>query len=192
MNNEIKLIVGLGNPGDEYKNTRHNVGFWFIDALLSKYNSSSRMDKKFSAEVARLEIVGKEVRLLKPQTFMNCSGQAVSSIANFFKIAPDEILVVHDELDIPVGTLKFKKGGGNGGHNGLKDIQNKIGSADFWRLRLGISHPGDKNKVTSYVLKNPPDNELKLIEHSIERVLDEINTIVIGDFSSAMSKLHGK
>ncbi|MBR6026561.1 MAG: aminoacyl-tRNA hydrolase [Neisseriaceae bacterium] len=188
----IKLIVGLGNIGMEYAATRHNAGFWFIDELSSRYPCNLHEEKKFFGDVGRTTIGKQEIRLLKPNTFMNRSGLAVVAVANFYRIAPEEILVIHDELDIPCGTLKLKQGGGNGGHNGLKDIQARLGSANFWRLRIGISHPGDKNQVVSYVLKKPTADEQQLIDNSILRAIDEIETIVQGDFAAAMCELHKK
>ncbi|MBR7059275.1 MAG: aminoacyl-tRNA hydrolase [Neisseriaceae bacterium] len=188
----IKLIVGLGNIGLEYAATRHNAGFMFIDELAYRYHANLHEEKKFFCDLARTTIGKQEVRLIKPNTFMNRSGQAVLAVANFYRIVPEEILVIHDELDIPCGTLKLKQGGGNGGHNGLKDIQARLGSANFWRLRIGISHPGDKNKVVSYVLKKPTSDEQTLIDNSILRAIDKIETIVQGDFAAAMCELHQK
>ncbi|MDO5685796.1 MAG: aminoacyl-tRNA hydrolase [Neisseria sp.] len=190
--NPIKLMVGLGNPGSEYAATRHNAGFWLLDELAWRNKATFAAEKKFFGETARIMVGGNEVRLLKPQTFMNRSGQAVLALAHFYRIAPSEILVVHDELDLPCGRLKLKQGGGNGGHNGLKDIQARLGSADFWRLRIGIDHPGDKNQVVSYVLKKAPAAEQQLIDEAILSALDEIDTVIAGDFEAAMRRLHGK
>lgn len=183
---EIKLIVGLGNPGAEYAATRHNAGFWLADAWARQLGAHFAAEKKFFGETARAG----SVRLLKPQTFMNRSGQAVQALADFYRIAPAEILVVHDELDLPCGSVKLKKGGGNGGHNGLKDIQARLGSADFWRLRIGIGHPGDKNQVVGYVLKKPPAGEQVLIDETLARCLKEGDTVLRGDFEAAMRVLH--
>ncbi|MDU1535460.1 MAG: aminoacyl-tRNA hydrolase, partial [Neisseria sp.] len=155
MSNKIKMIVGLGNPGGEYEQTRHNAGFWFLDELAWQWKVSFKEEKKFFGEVARANLPDGDVWLLKPMTFMNRSGQSVAALAQFYKIKPEEILVVHDELDIPCGRIKFKLGGGNGGHNGLKDIQARLGTPDYYRLRLGIDHPGDRNLVVAYVLNKP-------------------------------------
>lgn len=188
----IKLLVGLGNPGAEYAHTRHNAGFWLLDELVWRSKVQFAEEKKFFGETARAVIGGQEVRLLKPNTFMNRSGQAVLAMAHFYRITPPEILVVHDELDIPCGALKLKQGGGNGGHNGLKDIQSRLGSADFWRLRIGIAHPGDKNQVVSYVLKKAPVAEQQLMDAAILDALDEIESMISGDFAAAMRALHGR
>ena len=150
----IKLIVGLGNPGDKYTATRHNAGFWFIDALAAQTNSKLVMDAKMFGVVGKLSPY-QDIWLLMPTTFMNASGKAVAAVANYYKIKPAEILVAHDELDLPTGTAKLKFGGGHGGHNGLRDIHAALGTADYWRLRLGIDHPGDKSEVVNYVLKAP-------------------------------------
>jgi PTH1 family peptidyl-tRNA hydrolase len=157
---KIKLIVGLGNPGTQYESTRHNAGFWWIDQICAQTASKLNVEAKFWGITGRLNSSTEEAWLLKPSTFMNASGRAVSALANFYKITPDSILVVHDELDLPPGTVKLKMGGGHGGHNGLKDIVKQLGTQDFWRLRLGIGHPGDKNAVVNYVLRDPNRDEL--------------------------------
>ena len=157
----IKLIVGLANPGAEYAATRHNAGAWFVDLLAERLRAPLREEAKFFG--------GEDVRLLVPTTFMNLSGKAVAAMASFFRINPDEILVAHDELDLPPGVAKFKLGGGHGGHNGLKDIISKLGNnPNFHRLRIGIGHPGDKNKVVGFVLGKPPVSEQKLIDEAID------------------------
>lgn len=189
---QIKLIVGLGNPGPDYIKTRHNAGFLLLDELADQYNATFKTEKKFFAETARINLPTGEIWLLKPQTFMNLSGQAVVALALFYKILPDEILVVHDELDLLPGLAKLKQGGGNNGHNGLKDIQSKLGSPNFWRLRLGIGHPGDKNKVVGFVLKKPPQSEQELIDKSILNSLDAFPLVLKDDFSAAMQELHSK
>ena len=192
--NGIKLLVGLGNPGDKYAATRHNAGFWFIDAIAalsdSKLaNSKLAMDTKFFGEVGKLE---QDKWLLKPTTFMNSSGKAVAALANYYKITPAEILVVHDELDLPAGSAKLKFGGGHGGHNGLRDIHATLGTADYWRLRLGIDHPGDKNEVVNYVLKAPTKSEMDALQASIHGACSVVPLVLKGDFEGAMLKLHTK
>ena len=188
----LKLIVGLGNIGTEYAATRHNAGFWFVDELAYRHKAQFKAEKKFFCEIAKVVIKHREIRLIKPTTFMNLSGQAVAAVAHFYRVHPDEILVVHDELDLPTGSLKLKQGGGNNGHNGLKDIQAKLGTPNFWRLRLGIDRASDKNQVVSYVLKKPTAEQQVKIDESIVRALDEIETIAAGDFQAAMNRLHSK
>ena len=188
--NRIKLIVGLGNPGPEYADTRHNAGFWLVDELAWLWKAPLREEKKFFGEVARAARPEGEVWLLKPNTYMNRSGQAVQALAGFYKILPQEILVVHDELDIAVGRIKFKLGGGNGGHNGLKDIQAKLGTPDFYRLRLGIGHPGDRNEVVYYVLKKPRQEERELIDAAVRKSADTLPMLLAGDLAAAQQVLH--
>lgn len=186
----IKLIVGLGNPGSEYRDTRHNAGFWLIDRLAAQWHAPLRDEKKFCGDCARVRAHGRDIWLLKPQTFMNLSGKAVAALAQFYKIAPAEILVVHDELDLPCGRIRFKLGGGNGGHNGLKDIQAKLASPDFYRLRLGIGHPGDKNLVSAHVLNKPSPDERNLLEHAIDKSLQHLPLLLDGDKEAAVRALH--
>lgn len=186
----VALIVGLGNPGSEYENTRHNAGFWFLDALARQHNVSFSLEKKFHGEVARIKHAGEDVWLLKPLTYMNLSGQAVQAIANFYKINLDQILVVHDELDLSVDTARLKKGGGHGGHNGLRDIASKMGGNDFLRLRLGIGHPGDKSKVTNHVLKKASTDDQISIERNIDRALTVLPLVIDGEIQKAMNELH--
>ncbi|MGL4997135.1 MAG: aminoacyl-tRNA hydrolase [Deefgea sp.] len=186
----IKLIVGLGNPGAEYEATRHNAGFWLVDHLARDGQISLRHDSKFHGLCGRVKIAGHDVWLLQPLTFMNRSGLAVVALAQFYKIMPDEILVVHDELDIAPGLVKFKQGGGNGGHNGLKDIQAHLSTPNFWRLRLGIGHPGNKNEVANFVLKPPRREEQDLIDDAILKSLAVIPKIIVGETGAAMSLLH--
>ncbi|UOO89478.1 aminoacyl-tRNA hydrolase [Vitreoscilla massiliensis] len=186
----IQLIVGLGNIGPEYAHTRHNAGWWLLDELAATWGASFREDKKYYAEVAKANTPNGEVWLMKPSTYMNKSGQAVGALANFFKIPVSDLLVLHDELDIPPGHVRLKKGGGNGGHNGLKDIQAKMGSADFWRVRLGIGHPGDRNLVSGYVLNKPSRDDREAIDDAIWRTRCEINDILTGDMEAAMRVLH--
>jgi len=188
--NEIKLIVGLGNPGREYEATRHNAGFWWVDRLAHACKISFKAEAKFQGLSARGQIHGHEIHLLKPQQFMNVSGRAVGAMAQFYKLAPQNILVVHDELDLLPGIAKLKLGGGHGGHNGLKDIIVHLGSRDFWRLRIGIGHPGERTEVVNFVLNAPRKEELALIESSLERALGVADLIVEGKLEAAMLKLH--
>jgi len=186
----VSLIVGLGNPGSEYERTRHNAGFWFLDELARQQNLSFKAEKKFHGEVARYKHNGEDVWLLKPMTFMNLSGQAVQALAHFYKINLDEILVVHDELDLSVDTARLKKGGGHGGHNGLRDIASKMGGNNYLRLRLGIGHPGDKSKVTNHVLKKASTDDQISIERNIERALNVLPLVIEGNIQKAMNELH--
>lgn len=186
-----RLIVGLGNPGPEYEATRHNVGFWFVDQLADKLKISLAPQAKFYGRAGR----SSELWLLQPTTYMNRSGQSVAALANFYKISPAEILVIHDELDLPPGGIRLKQGGGNGGHNGLKDIQAKLGTPDFWRLRLGIGHPrtlGLSQQVADFVLHQPRKEELPDIEHALARCLLAWPKLSAGDFAGAQQQLHGK
>nr|MBP9541837.1 aminoacyl-tRNA hydrolase [Vitreoscilla sp.] len=176
--------------GQEYAQTRHNAGWWMLDELAATWGASFREDKKYYAEVAKANTPQGEVWLMKPTTYMNKSGQAVGALANFFKIPVSDLLVLHDELDIPPGHVRLKKGGGNGGHNGLKDIQAKMGSADFWRVRLGIGHPGDRNLVSGFVLNKPSRDDREAIDDAIWRTRCEINDILSGDMEAAMRVLH--
>ncbi|AKA37062.1 aminoacyl-tRNA hydrolase [Yersinia ruckeri] len=187
----IKLIVGLANPGAEYAQTRHNAGAWFVDRLAESNNQSLKEESKFYGYTARLNLAGQDVRLLVPSTFMNLSGKAVSAMASFYRILPEEILVAHDELDIPPGVAKLKLGGGNGGHNGLKDIQCQLGNnPNFYRLRIGIGHPGDKSKVTGFVLGKPPASEQALIDETIDEAIRCTDVLLKEDVTKAMNRLH--
>ncbi|MDQ3260607.1 MAG: aminoacyl-tRNA hydrolase [Pseudomonadota bacterium] len=186
----IKLIVGLGNPGSDYAKTRHNAGFWWINELCANERVSLKPDKKFHGNTARLSVGGHELWLLQPMTYMNVSGRAVLALATFYKIVPQEILVVHDELDLPPGTVKMKHGGGHGGHNGLKDIVAHLSTPDFWRLRIGIGHPGDRDAVLHFVLRPPRVEERVAMEESITRSLQIFPQIARGDLQAAMLKLH--
>ena len=188
----IKLIVGLGNPGAEYTHTRHNAGFWFIDELAWSWKASLKDEKKFYGAVARVSHEGNDIWLLKPNTFMNRSGQAVAALAQFYKIKPEEILVVHDELDVVCGRIRFKLGGGNGGHNGLKDIQARLGTPNFYRLRLGIDHPGDRNLVVGYVLNKPSAEDRQAIEESVIKSIKGLPLILNGEWEEAIRFLHSK
>lgn len=186
---KIKLFVGLGNPGEQYVDTRHNVGFWWIDFIGQNHKLSLKNSKKYFGEFSKHNEDG-EVFFLKPSTFMNDSGKSVQALAKFYKIEPEEILVIHDELDIQPGTAKLKLGGGHGGHNGLKSIQTFLGSNNFWRLRIGVGHPGDKNKVIGYVLNKPSKIEMQLIQESIINSYKVFSYIMLGQFEKAMLNLH--
>ena len=187
----IKLIVGLGNPGSEYRGTRHNAGADFIEELARQEGISLQPESKFSGLSGRINLAGQDIRLLIPTTFMNRSGKAVSAMATFFKISPEEILVAHDELDIPAGTAKFKRGGGHGGHNGLRDIVPSLGNnKNFYRLRIGIGHPGHASKVTGYVLGKPSQIDRTRIDASIDEAIAALPLLLNGDETKAMTRLH--
>jgi PTH1 family peptidyl-tRNA hydrolase len=183
-----KLIVGLGNPGAEYAETRHNAGFWFCERLARELGVSFGKEARFHGLAANARTDG--VWLLMPQTFMNRSGQSVAALARFYRIDPAEILVVHDELDIPPGQLRLKFGGGLGGHNGLKDITAHLGTQDYWRLRVGIGHPGDRNEVVNFVLKPPRREESELIDESLDRALLAWPLMARGDWNAATQRLN--
>lgn len=189
----IRLIVGLGNPGTEYENTRHNAGFWFVDQFLALHQGCVRAEGKFFGELGRLALPDDaQVWLLKPMTFMNVSGQAVAALSHFYKILPEEILVVHDELDLPPGIIRFKQGGGHGGHNGLKDIIARLGSPHFWRLRLGIGHPGNRHDVIHFVLKPPRADERRAIDDAIDTALAVLPLALAHNMPEAMRRLHSQ
>jgi PTH1 family peptidyl-tRNA hydrolase len=189
---DIKLIVGLGNPGPKYSETRHNAGFWFVEDLANQYRSRFLPEKKFHGEVARINLEGKDIWLLKPETFMNRSGLSVVSLAAFYKIAAENILVAHDEIDLKAGTVRLKSGGGHGGHNGLRDIISHLGTKDFQRLRIGVDHPGSKDMVVDYVLKRPDSKERQAIEDSINDALRVMPKVAAGEWEKAMHQLHTK
>ncbi len=186
----IRLFVGLGNPGADYDSTRHNAGFWWIDALARQLNTTLALDKNFHGLVARVNVQGQPVWLLKPQTFMNLSGKSVAALAHFFKIAPQEILVAHDELDIEPGEAKLKLGGSHAGHNGLRDIHAQLGTDQYWRLRLGIGHPGNKAEVVHWVLKKPSLDHRVAIEQTIDRALKATPQFLTGDMEQATRLVH--
>jgi PTH1 family peptidyl-tRNA hydrolase len=188
----IRLLVGLGNPGPEYEATRHNAGFWFIDEVARTLRVNLAPERTYFGLAARANLADGPVWLLEPMTFMNLSGKSVSALARFFKIAPGEILVAHDELDLLPGHVKMKLGGSHAGHNGLKDIQAQLGSADFWRLRLGIGHPGVKAEVVNYVLRKPPLEQREAIDKSIEQALSALPLMLEGDMERALMKVHAK
>ncbi len=192
MSSRIQLIVGLGNPGQQYEKTRHNAGFWFVDAIARTHGINLKSDNKFHGEVGKGRIDGEEVWLLKPMTFMNKSGQGIAALARFYKIDAGNILIAHDELDLSPGTVRLKKGGGHGGHNGLRDTVAQLGSKDFQRLRLGIGHPGHASQVSGYVLGKAPSGEQIEIEQAVDRALDELPLIVSGDLQKAMNRLHSQ
>lgn len=188
----IRLIVGLGNPGQEYARTRHNAGFWFVNEVARSFGGTFREEGKFKGEVCRVRIDGADVWLLKPSTFMNASGQAVAALAQFYKIAPDEILVAHDELDIAPGCLKLKQGGGNAGHNGLKDITAQLGTPNFWRLRIGTGHPrtlGLAQQVFDFVLSAPSAEHRAAIDRMIAEGLKAVKRFAAGDLTRAAREL---
>lgn len=188
---KIKLIVGLANPGADYAQTRHNAGAWYVDLLAQRHQQSLKEESKFFGYTARINLNGNDVRLLVPTTFMNLSGKAVQAMANFYRIELNEILVAHDELDLPPGVVKMKLGGGNGGHNGLKDIQSKFSNnPNFYRLRIGIGHPGDKNKVVGFVLGKPPMSEQKLIDNAIDEALSCTDILMRDGYEKAINRLH--
>lgn len=188
----ISLIVGLGNPGDKYKKTRHNAGFLFVDSLALDRGAVFSLDSKFSADVSRIDLNGKQVHLLKPQTFMNKSGVSVAAFARYFQIPAEKILVVHDDLDLELGALRLKKAGGHGGHNGLRDIFAQLGSKDFYRLRIGIGHPGDSRRVADYVLKVMDKSSEVSVTDAISTGIVQMQLICDGDFQKAMQVLHTK
>jgi PTH1 family peptidyl-tRNA hydrolase len=191
----IRLFVGLGNPGPEYEDTRHNAGFWWIAALARGLKVTPQLDTKYHGLVARVNDApgaSGPIWLLQPMTYMNLSGKSVAALARFFKIEPEEILAIHDELEIPPGEFKLKQGGGNAGHNGLKDMQAQLGSGNFWRLRLGIGHPGHKGEVAGYVLRKPPVAERQAVEDCIGKSLEAFKLMTAGDMAKAVALLHAK
>ena len=186
----VKLIVGLGNPTAQYEKTRHNAGFWFLDGLARRYGIILRPESRFQGEFGRHEVDGRSVFMLKPSTYMNRSGQSVAAVATYYKIAAGEILVVHDELDLPPGVIRLKVGGGHGGHNGLRDIVAHMGTQNFPRLRLGIGHPGDRLQVSNYVLGAPGRDDERSINEAINRGLGEIDILVRGGYAAVMNRLN--
>jgi PTH1 family peptidyl-tRNA hydrolase len=187
--NVIKLIVGLGNPGSEYARTRHNAGFWLVDELARRHGGTFRHEGKHQAELARVRINGDEIWLVKPMTFMNRSGGPVSSVLGFYKIAPTQMLVAHDEIDLPSGTIRLKEAGGHGGHNGLRDLISAQGDG-FWRLRIGVGHPGAKSEVVDFVLTHAGKDEQRLIDETIAAGADAIEVMLREGAQIAMNKLH--
>ncbi|NND59027.1 MAG: aminoacyl-tRNA hydrolase [Gammaproteobacteria bacterium] len=187
----VQLIVGLGNPGGEYDDTRHNAGFWLVDELARRHGGMFNHDKKFFGEQCQVSIEGHNVRLLKPMTYMNRSGQSVRALASYLKVPLEKILVAHDEIDLPPGEVRLKQGGGHGGHNGLRDISSHLGR-DFARLRLGVGHPGNKNEVTDYVLKRPSRDDAAAIDDAVRAGADIVPFLITDGFQKAMHKLHTK
>lgn len=187
-----KLIVGLGNPGDEYKFTRHNVGVWFVHSLARRYGVTLKADKKFHGEIAEIVVKGHKIRLLFPTTYMNLSGVAVRAMCDYYQIDSEQVLVAHDELDLPAGVMRLKFAGGHGGHNGLRDTAQHIGK-DYWRLRIGVDHPGNKKQVSNYLTKNKtPQKEEELILVGIEKVLNSFEYLLEHGYEKTMLKLHAK
>ena len=186
----IKLFVGLGNPGPEYESTRHNAGFWWLDEVARELKTPLLMDKSYYGEVGRACVNGQTLWLLKPQTFMNLCGKSVAALARFFKISPQEILVAHDELDIAPGEAKLKLGGSHAGHNGLRDIHAQLGTDDYWRLRLGVGHPGVKSEVIHWVLKKPSLDHRIAIDQTIARAIKALPQLLAGDMDKATMLIH--
>jgi PTH1 family peptidyl-tRNA hydrolase len=188
----IRLLVGLGNPGPVHEGTRHNAGFWFVDAVARELKASLQPERAYTGLVARVNRPGGPLWLLQPMTYMNLSGKSVAALARFYKIAPSEILVAHDELDLLPGQAKLKLGGSTAGHNGLNDIEDQLGSGAFWRLRLGIGHPGVKAEVVDYVLRKPSREHREEIDKAIDRGLSALDLMLAGDMERAMMKVHAK
>lgn len=188
----IQLIAGLGNPGSQYERTRHNAGFWLIDLLAAHCGASLRAERGFYGEMARTTLNGKPLWLLKPMTFMNRSGQSVAALAQFYKIAPEHILIAHDELDLPPGDVKLKNGGSHAGHNGLKSIQADLGTQAYWRMRLGVGHPGSRDDVVAYVLNKASGAHQQAIDAAIEKAAEVVPLLLQGEMERAMMQLHTK
>jgi len=186
----VQLVAGLGNPGNRYEQTRHNAGFWFVEALAGQCGAQFAFDRRTDSEVARCTLHGFDVRLQKPQSFMNCSGGPVGALARFYQIPRQAILVVHDDLDLPVGTVRLKKDGGHGGHNGLRDLIAQLGGNDFLRLRIGIGHPGHKDDVTGHVLKPASREDREQIDRAIGAALAVLPDLLAGRIDKAMKELH--
>lgn len=189
-NEQFELIVGLGNPGPNYALTRHNAGFWLLDRIAEHFNQPFRQDTKFSGERAQIQHDGKEIHLLKPSTFMNRSGQPVAKLAHYYKIPAEKILIAHDELDLEPGIARLKCEGGHGGHNGLRDLISQLGSREFWRLRIGIGHPGHRDKVVDYVLNKPQKHEALDIACALDDAMTSLPDILSGRLDKAMKQLH--
>ncbi len=190
MSDSVQLIAGLGNPGDGYRDTRHNAGFWFVDAVARRYAGALRADRRVHGDVGQVLVGAHRLHLIKPMTFMNRSGMAVAALARFYKIPAEQILVVHDELDLPAGVARLKFGGGHGGHNGLRSLISQLGTRDFRRLRLGIGHPGPGNDVVGYVLRRPAATDMQAIAQSIDAALALLPMVLDGDIDKAMQRLH--
>lgn len=186
----IRLIVGLGNPGQQYEPTRHNVGFWLVEKIAEASHETFRVESKLFGALCRLHVSAADLRLLKPSTYMNRSGQAVAAVSRYYDIPTEQILIAHDELDLPVGQIRLKRGGGHAGHNGLRDTISALGSANFWRLRIGIAHPGDRTLVTGYVLGRPSREDESLIRDTFGDVETLLEELVDGSFQLVMNRLH--
>ena len=187
---QIILIVGLGNPGTGHAGTRHNAGYWFLEELARRYPLDFRLEARFKSELAELQIGGHKLRLLRPNTFMNLSGVSVAPLARYFDIAAEQILVVHDDLDLSPGVARIKNGGGHGGHNGLRSLFSDLGSREFVRLRLGIGHPGNSDEVTDYVLRMPSPQDRELILEAVQRSAELFEDMAAGDWERVMNELH--
>lgn len=192
MASGIRLIAGLGNPGARYQATRHNAGFWLVDVLVQTHGGQFKSSARYHGELCELSMAGQTCTIIKPDTFMNRSGQAVAALAGFYKIPAEQILVVHDELDLQPGVARLKRGGGHGGHNGLRSIMESLGSGDFARLRVGIGHPGHKDLVTDYVLTKPSPEDRRAIEDAIAAAIVVVPELLSGEFERAMHELHTK
>ncbi len=188
---KVTIIAGLGNPEEKYERTLHNAGFWFVDALLRKYGGLWRYEKKFDAEICRIKLHGDDVWLVKPQSYMNLSGQPVRGMLDYYRLKTAGLLVAHDEIDLPPGTVRLKKGGGHGGHNGIRDVMQHCG-ADFLRLRIGVGHPGEKSQVTNYVLKRGPADVEAAVERSLDDAVAVMPVLLDDGLNAAMKKLHTK
>ena len=187
----LSIIAGLGNPEDRYERTLHNAGFWFVDAVARKYGGDFRYEKRFDADCCKVSIEGSEIWLVKPQSYMNQSGSPIRSVLDYYRLKVTDMLVAHDEIDLPPGTVRLKEGGGHGGHNGLRDIIRHCG-ANFMRLRLGVGHPGDKDQVTGYVLKRGSADVERAVEDNVDDAIRVLPTMIVDGLNAAMKKLHTK
>lgn len=192
MSDKIHLIVGLGNPGPKYELTRHNAGFWFVDRLAVDHHAEFRAETRMQGELCKIPLAGGDCWLLKPMTFMNHSGRSVAAMVNYYRLRPENILVAHDELDLPPGAVRLKQGGGHGGHNGLRDTIAALGGQGFWRLRLGIGHPGHRDHVVDYVLDRPSKADAEAIVGTLEQAAGVVQQICLGEQQAVMNRLHGK
>ena len=186
----MKLIAGLGNPGEDYSATRHNAGYWFVDRLAQEREARFSTEKKFFGELAQIRSPGMDCLLFKPTTYMNSSGRALRAVADYYRIETPRILVVHDEIDLDAGVARLKRGGGHGGHKGLRDISEQLGSSDYLRLRIGVSHPGDKTRVLAHVLGRPDSGDTELIDSAIQKGLEALPLLFAGEPDKAMTRLH--
>lgn len=188
---QFQLVAGLGNPGPDYAHTRHNAGFWYVDALAQRLGASFNLDRRYHAAIAQATVAGRRVHLLKPMNFMNNSGGGLAAIVKFYKIDPTRVLVAHDELDLAAGEVRIKRGGGHGGHNGLRDIVTRLGSREFSRVRVGIGHPGHRNAVSGYVLKRASADDQRKIDDAVDIVLNETVELLDGDINVATKAING-